>query len=156
MSIWNDPDVFSPTDETQTAKQPFSINDKLTIDQVVTIAPALWKLHDKVNKNLDTSAPVQWPEWNGFITLAYENGFVCRDVSDLKDDVDRTTIYDFIEQLKRDQDQVDELTLREIRQVIHYIVRSERWGDGGGPNGAGTLYSFITSGLADRFGNRLA
>jgi hypothetical protein len=129
--------------------------DKLSIDQILEMAKLLGQLHDRNLKDgqVSGSKPVSWDEWQAFMIMAYDLGFVCRDAGYQMDD--GTPTGDFINLMIADKALVKSLTLRKIRQVIHYIVRSERHGDAGGDRGAGTLYNFVENGLADAFAGRL-
>lgn len=146
--IWDDPDVASLENK---ISHPNSLIDKLSVDQILDMAKLLGQLHDRFMK--DDSKPVSWPEWQSFMDMAYDLGFVCRDAGHQMDD--GTPTADFINLMITDKALVKSLSLRQIRQVIHYIVRSERHGDAGGDLGAGTLYNFVENGLADAFAGRL-
>lgn len=150
--ILNDPDVASLENKIQ---HPNSLIDKLSIDQILEMAKLLGQLHDRYLKDgqVSGSKPVSWDEWQAFMIKAYDLGFVCSDAGHQMDD--GTSTGDFINMLIADKALVKSLTLRQIRQVIHYIVRSERHGDAGGDRGAGTLYNFLENGLADAFAGRL-
>jgi hypothetical protein len=146
--IWDDPDVTTPDNK---IPHPNSLTDRLSLDQILEMAKLLGQLHDRFVK--DDTKPVDWPEWQSFMRMSYDLGFVCRDASDQMDD--GTSTGDFINAMIADRTMMNALSLRQMRQVIHYIVRSERHGDGGGDRGAGTLYKFVESGLADAFAGRL-
>ena len=71
------------------------------------------------------------------------------------DDDTRTPIRELIETLKRDPSPVEGMSLREIRQIIHFIMRDERWGDQGQDTGGGAVWGLITSPLGNAIANRL-
>lgn len=150
--IWDDPDVVSLENK---ISHPNSLIDKLSVDQILEMAKLLGQLHDRYLKDGQVSGSklVSWDEWQAFMIRAYDLGFVCRDAGHQMDD--GTSTGDFINMMTADKALVKSLSLRQIRQVIHYIVRSERHGDAGGDRGAGTLYNFLENGLADAFAGRL-
>ena len=146
--IWDDPDVTTPDNK---ILHPNSLTDRLSVDQILDMAKLLGQLHDRFVK--DDTKPVAWPEWQSFMRMSYDLGFVCRDATDRMDD--GTPTGDFINAMIADRTMMNALSLRQTRQVIHYIVRSERHGDGGGDRGAGTLDKFVENGLAEAFAGRL-
>jgi hypothetical protein len=147
-----DPDLILASTENP---NPRRLSDKLSAKQLAAMAGLLSNLHDRflIEEGHGTLSPTSWAEWGAFIHGAYGLGFVCHDAGDVMDDGSR--IRDFIAQLAADPALASNLSLRQLRQIIHYIVRSERWGDAGGAIGAGTLYRFVVAGLAKAFEKRL-
>lgn len=147
-----DPDlILAPTEN----PNPRRLTDKLSAKQVAAMAGLLSNLHERflIEGCNETPSPSSWPEWVAFLQGAYDLGFVCHDAGDVLDDGSRTSY--IIVQLAADPALASNVTLRQLRQIIHYIVRSERWGDAGGSFGAGTLYRFVGAGLAKAFQERL-
>lgn len=70
-------------------------------------------------------------------------------------DPEKTPVPDFIRNLERNLGRVDSLSLRDLRRIMHYIMRSERWGDGGAGTGGGAVWGLITSRLGDAIAQRL-
>ena len=70
-------------------------------------------------------------------------------------DRERTPVLEFIRRLEGDVGQVEGLSLGDLRKVLHYIMRSERWGDGGAGTGGGAVWRLITSRLGDAIARRL-
>lgn len=134
-----------------------SLDEKLTRAQVAFFGRTLRDLIERVPKN--TSAPrlkpTGWREWKLFHDAAYVCGFVCRDATDQIDWRGQTSVSEFMRWLERDPARIAELSLREVRQIIHFIIRSERWADAGGPKGGGAIWSLITSPLGDALAKRL-
>ena len=155
--IWNDPDI-SLHEETNTdfTIRPASLNEKLPIMNVQSMAKLLSDLHAKSQQSINNTDanPIDWTEWIAFLERSYDLGFVCRDANNRMDDGTSTSL--FIAMLSENRKQVQILSLRQIRQVIHYIVRSERWADLGSERGSGTLYRFVNDGLAESFACRLS
>lgn len=156
-SIWDDPDVVTASDRVATPCSLLSLNDKLTVEQVSAMREALLKLHDTyhdMRKRSSVKAPDR-QEMDRFIDRSYELGFVCCDGSDRMDDADKTPVSAFIRILEQHPNLVQSMTLREIRQVTHFLLRSERFGDGGAAYGSGILIQFSKSGLAVAIAERL-
>jgi hypothetical protein len=156
-SIWHGPDITRDEGQMVTSDSSFSLNDKLNVEQVLTMGDALWKLHDTYHvmaKSTADGTPDR-KEMDRFLDQCYKLGFVCRDGSDRMINPDKTGIDDFIKVLEQDLNLVSSLSLREIRQVTHFLARSERWGDSGGEYGSGIIIYFAQSGLAAAFSKRL-
>ena len=148
QAIDDDPDI---------RQDGFRLDEKLTIEQVRFVAQ---KLQDLVNKYTLASReermrPTEWLEWNSFIDAAYACGFVCGDAGqDMGDDA-QTPVPDMISRLQQDPRRVEDLTLRDLRRIIHYIIRSERWGDAGADTGGGAVWGLISSRLGGAIASRL-
>jgi hypothetical protein len=82
--------------------------------------------------------PVDWSEWKCFLSGACACGFVVRDGEEREG-------YPLYERLKHTPETAKEMSLYDLKCLIHYVVRSERWGDAGGDFGGNTLWQFITS-----------
>jgi hypothetical protein len=135
----------------------FSLDEKLTLQQVRFVGD---KLRDLIRRNETSSRderarPIDWPEWHAFIDAAYACGFVCSDAGEDMGDEMKTPVLELIITLKRSPAGLEQLTLRELRRVVHYIMRSERWGDGGCDTGGGAVWDLITSRLGDALARRL-
>ncbi|WP_341223960.1 hypothetical protein [Loktanella salsilacus] len=156
-SIWHDPDLTHDADHEKASGELFSLDDKLTIAQVSAMGEALWNLnntyHDLARLAVDRIPGRQ--EMDRFLNQCYKLGFVCRDGSDRLNDPDKTRIDDFIRVLEQDLNLVSSLNLCEIRQVTHFLARSEKFGDSGGEYGSGIIIYFAQSGLAAAFAKRL-
>ena len=156
-SIWHDPDLTHDADHEKASGDLFSLDDKLTIAQVSAMGKALWNLNNTYHdmaKSTAGGAPDR-QEMDRFLDQCYKLGFVCRDGSDRLNDPDKKRIDDFIRVLEQDLNLVSSLSLREIRQVTHFLARSERFGDSGGEYGSGIIIYFAQSGLAAAFAIRL-
>lgn len=138
-------------------KESFSLSDKLTSDQVQFVARRLHELivRQETHSRSDRIVPREWQEWHIFIQAAYSCGFVCPDAGEQMDNSERTPIRELIETLKRDPRRVERMSLRELRQVIHFIMRDERWGDQGQDTGGGAIWGLITSPLGEAIARRL-
>lgn len=138
-------------------QQNFSLNDKLTLEQVQFVAQRLSDLvaRQKTSYASDVIKPISWQEWRLFIEAAYACGFVCRDAGEHMDDDARTPIKELIETLKRDSSPVVDMSLRELRQIIHFIMRDERWSDQGQDTGGGAVWGVIASPLGSAIARRL-
>lgn len=147
-SIYKDRDI---------RKQNFSLNDKLTLEQVQFVARRFSELisRQKESSASDGVKPTSWQEWRIFIEAAYACGFVCRDAGERMHDDARTPIRELIETLKRDPSPVEDMSLREIRQIIHFNMRDERWGDQSQDTGGGAVWGLITSPLGNAIVRRL-
>lgn len=135
----------------------FSLDEKLTLQQIRFVAQ---KLQDLVNKYVLSSRgermhPTEWLEWDAFIDAAYACGFVCSDAGDDMGDDAQTPVSALISRLQQDPRRVEALTLRELRRILHYIIRSERWGDAGAETGGGAVWGLITSRLGGAIASRL-
>lgn len=147
----------SLTDDPDIREAPFSLEEKLTIQQVRFVASRLRDLlvrYESASPN-DRLKPNEWPEWSAFIDAAYSCGFVCHDAGEDMGDRDQTPVSESVHWLEDDVSRVDGLGLRDLRRVLHYIIRSERWGDGGGGTGGGAVWQLITSRLGDVIARRL-
>ncbi|MGQ3488797.1 hypothetical protein [Roseovarius pacificus] len=147
-SIYKDRDI---------REQNFSLDDKLTLEQVHFVARRLSELisRQKESSVSDGVKPTSWQEWRIFIEAAYACGFVCRDAGEHMDDDTRTPIRELIETLKRHPNPVEDMSLREIRQIIHFVMRDERWGDQGQDTGGGGVWGLISSPLGNAIVRRL-
>lgn len=133
------------------------LDEKLTLQQIRFVAE---KLQDLVNKYTLSSRdermrPTEWLEWDAFIQAAYACGFVCSDAGQDMGDTAQTPVPDVISRLQQDPRCVEDLTLRELRRILHYIIRSERWGDAGANTGGGAVWGLISSRLGGAIASRL-
>jgi|GEM_PF-1022821 hypothetical protein len=147
-ALQNDPDIREGL---------FSLEEKLTIQQVRFVGTRLRDLlvryeHASRDERLQ---PIEWVEWSAFIDATYSCGFVCHDGGENMGDREKTPLPEFMRWLERDLGRVDTLCLRELRRILHYIMRSERWGDGGAGTGGGAVWGLITSRLGDAIARRL-
>ena len=145
QALHNDPDI---------REAPFSLEEKLTIQQVRFVAARLRDLlirYDTATRD-ERAQPI---EWSAFIDAAYTCGFVCRDAGEDMGDPEKTPVPEFIRRLEDNLGRVDRLSLRDLRRIMHYIMRSERWGDGGAGTGGGAVWGLITSRLGDAIARRL-
>lgn len=155
-AIESDPDIRQGV-SSRNERDDFSLDDKLTIEQVRFVAV---RLRDLIVRNENASRderlrPIEWSEWSGFIDAAYSRGFVCSDATDEMGDRERTPVSVFIHRLEGDVRQVESLSLRDLRRILHYIMRSERWADGGADTGGGAVWQLINSRLGDAIARRL-
>lgn len=148
QAIQSDPDI---------RQEAFNLDEKLTQQQVGFVAEKLRDLISRLERcpRSERMNPTVWPEWQGFIDATYSCGFVCSNAGEHLDDDDGTPIMNFIALLEREPGRIDRLNLRELRQIIHYIIRSERWGDAGASTGGGAVWNLITSPLGDAIARRL-
>jgi len=147
-ALQNDPDI---------REAPFSLEEKLTIQQVRLVAARLRDLlirYDTASRD-ERAQPIEWLEWGAFIDAAYSCGFVCHDAGEDMGDPEKTPVPEFMRRLEGNLGRVDRLSLRDLRRIIHYIMRSERWGDGGAGTGGGAVWRLITSRLGDAIARRL-
>ena len=147
-ALHNDPDIRQGV---------FGLEEKLTIQQVRFVAARLRDLlirYDTATRD-ERAQPIEWAEWSAFIDAAYSCGFVCHDAGQDMGDPKKTPVPDFIQSLERNLGRVDNLSLRDLRRIMHYIMRSERWGDGGAGTGGGAVWGLITSRLGDAIARRL-
>lgn len=147
-ALQNDPDIREGL---------FSLEEKLTIQQVRFVGT---RLRDLLVRNEHASRderlqPIEWVEWSAFIDATYSCGFVCHDGGENMGDREKTPLPEFMRWLERDLGRVDTLCLRDLRRILHYIMRSERWGDGGAGTGGGAVWGLITSRLGDAIARRL-
>ncbi|PUB10557.1 hypothetical protein DFP92_1187 [Yoonia sediminilitoris] len=146
--IENDPDV---------RQNMLSLDEKLTKDQVEYVGRMLRKLITQLEKKRysEPLRPVEWEQWNNFILSTYACGFVCCDGGETMDDRAQTPISQVIRALQEDPKPVEGFSLRELRQIIHFIIRSERWGDAGAETGGGAVWGLIDTSLGDAIARRL-
>lgn len=146
--ITNDPDLLSGT---------FSLDDKLYSEQIQFVGRCLRDLIKRLDSGARSyySRPIIWPEFHMFIQASYSCGFVCRDADEHMEFGVRMHITRVIDALTQDTEKVEALTLRQIRQVLHFIMRSERWGDQGADIGGSAVWVLITSPLGDAIARRL-
>lgn len=147
-ALQNDPDIREGL---------FSLEEKLTIQQVRFLGTRLRDLlvryeHASRDERLQ---PIEWVEWSAFIDATYSCGFVCHDGGEDMGDREKTPVPEFMLWLERDLGRVDTLCLRDLRCILHYTMRSERWGDGGAGTGGGAVWGLITSRLGDAIARRL-
>ena len=147
-ALQNDPDIREGL---------FSLQEKLTIQQVRFVGTRLRDLlvryeHASRDERLQ---PIEWVEWSAFIDASYACGFVCHDGGEDMSDREKTPVSEFMRWLERDLGRVDALCLGDLRRILHYIMRSERWGDGGAGTGGGAVWGLITSRLGDAIARRL-
>ena len=146
--IQSDPDI---------RQDVFSLDEKLTIQQVRFVGARLRDLlvrYQEASRD-ERIRPIDWPEWSAFIDAAYSCGFVCSDASDHMGDRAQTSVSEFMLGLESDLSRVETLSLRDLRKILHYVMRSERWGDGGADTGGGTVWWLVTSRLGAAIANRL-
>lgn len=146
--ITSDPDLLSGT---------FSLDDKLYSEQIEFVGRCLRDLIKRLKSDACSyySRPNGWPEFRMFIQASYSCGFVCGDADEYMEFGVRMHIHRVIDQLTRDTEKVEALSLRQIRQIMHFIMRSERWGDQGADTGGGAVWALITSPLGDAIARRL-
>jgi hypothetical protein len=147
-ALQNDPDIRDDV---------FSLEEKLTIQQVRFVGARLRDLlfrYETASRD-ERAQPIEWAEWSAFIDAAYSCGFVCRDGGEDMGDPEKTPVPEFIRRLESDIGAVDTLRLRDLRRILHYIMRSERWGDGGMGTGGGAVWGLITSRLGAAIARRL-
>jgi hypothetical protein len=135
----------------------FRLDEPLTLEQVRYVGTRLRDLirrHEASSRD-ERARPIDWPEWNAFIDAAYACGFVCGDAGEDMGDDAKTPVYEMISTLKTTPTRLEQLSLRDLRRIVHYIMRSERWGDGGCDTGGGAVWDLITSRLGDALARRL-
>lgn len=147
-ALQNDPDIRDDV---------FSLEEKLTIQQVRFVGARLRDLLARYETAArdERAQPIEWAEWSAFIDAAYSCGFVCRDGGQDMGDPEKTPVPEFMRRLESDIGAVDTLRLRDLRRILHYIMRSERWGDGGMGTGGGAVWGLITSRLGAAIARRL-
>jgi len=126
-----------------------SIEEKLNTEQVGLMR---WALQCLIEKHLafdGRGRPVDWTEWKLFLSAGYGCGFVCNDL----DAEEGHTVFS---QVLDTSSSGEQLTVRQLRALFHYIIRSERWGDMGGDRGGNTLWVFLESDAAKAVRNRLS
>lgn len=135
----------------------FCLEEKLTLQQVRFVGARRRDLLDRYDAASceEQLWPIEWSEWPAFIDAAYSCGFVCCDGSEEMGDREKTPVQDFIRRLEADLGRVDSLSRRDLRKVLHYIMRSERWADSGADIGGGAIWELITSRLGDAIARRL-
>jgi len=136
---------------------PFSLEEKLTTQQVRFVARRLRDLLTRYRtaSRDERAKPIEWAEWSAFIDAAYSCGFVCRDGGEDMGDPEKPPVPEFMRKLEYDLGLVDTLCLRDLRKILHYIMRSERWGDSGAGTGGGAVWGLVTSPLGDVIARRL-
>ncbi|MFY0624124.1 MAG: hypothetical protein JXQ89_20765 [Pelagimonas sp.] len=135
----------------------FSLEDQLTVEQVRFVGARLRDLlvrYETATRD-ERLRPIDWAEWSVFIDAAYSCGFVCSDGGEDMGDREKTPVPEFMQQLERDLGRVDTLSLRDMRRILHFVMRSERWGDGGAGTGGGAVWGLIRSRLGDVIARRL-
>lgn len=126
-----------------------SIEDKISKDQIQLMRWALQSLIEKYQAFNGRGRPVDWTEWKLFLSAGYGCGFVCNDL-------DTEEGHAVFRQILDTPSSGEQLTIRELRALKHYIIRSERWGDMGGNRGGNTLLVFLESDAAEAVRNRLS
>ena len=147
-ALQNDPDIREAL---------FSLEEKLTIQQVRFVGVRLRDLliRYETASRAERLQPIEWAEWSAFINAAYSCGFVCGDGGEDMGDPRKTPVPEFMRRLEGDLGLAQTLCLRDLRRTLHYIMRSERWGDGGMGTGGGAVWGLITSRLGDAIARRL-
>ena len=135
----------------------FRLDDQLTLQQIRFVGVKLRELirRRETSSRDEFQRPIDWPEWHAFIDAAYACGFVCGDAGEDMGEELKTPISEKIHTLKRAPAGLDQLSLRDLRRLVHYIMRSERWGDSGCDTGGGAVWDLITSRLGDALARRL-
>lgn len=126
-----------------------SIEDKISTDQLQLMRWALQCLIEKYRGFDGLERPIDWTEWKLFLSAGHVCGFVCNDL----DAEEGHTVFQQILDISSFGEQ---LTIRQLRALFHYIIRSERWGDMGGDRGGNTLWVFLGSDAAKTVCNRLS
>ena len=126
-----------------------SIFDPVSADQVRLMRWALQCLTEKYRTFDGQGRPVDWTEWKLFLSTGYGCGFVCNDL----DAEEGHTVF---QQVLDTSPLGEQLTVRQLRALFHYIIRSERWGDMGGDKGGNTLWVFLEADAAVVVRNRLS
>ena len=119
-----------------------SIFDPVSADQIRLMRWALQSLIEKYQAFNGHGRPVDWTEWKLFLSAGYGCGFVCNDL----DAEEGHTVF---RQVLETSSFGEQLTVRQLRVLFHYIIRSERWGDMGGDRGGNTLWVFLESDAAE-------
>ena len=135
----------------------FRLEEQLTLQQIRFVGV---KLRERIRRHETSSSderlrPIDWPEWHAFIDAANACGFVCSEAGEDMGDGLKTPVSEKIKTLKRSPAGLEQLSLRDLRRIVHYIMRSERWGDGGCDTGGGAVWDLITSRLGDALAHRL-
>lgn len=138
----DDPDFYS-------GSFAFNIDEMLSADQVRLMRWALQCLTEKYRAFDGRGRPVDWTEWKLIISAGYGCGFVCKDL-------DAEEGHRIFYKLLDSSSEAGRLTIRQLRALFHYIIRSERWGDMGGDRGGNTLWVFLESDAAEAVRNRLS
>ncbi len=147
-ALQNDPDIREGL---------YGLEEKLTIQQVRFVGVRLRDLivryeHASRDERLRL---IEWAEWSAFIDAANSCGFVCHDGGeDMRNPV-KTLVSGFMRRLKCDFERVDTLCLYDLRRTLHYVMRRERWADGGAGTGGDVVWGLITSRLGDAMARRL-
>jgi len=126
-----------------------SIIEPVSAEQVQLMRWALQCLSEKYQSYYGRGRPVDWSEWKLFLSAGYVCGFVCNDL-------DAEEGHRIFRNLLEVPSDAEHLTVRKLRALVHYIIRSERWGDAGGDKGAITLWKFLESDAAKGVCERLS
>lgn len=135
----------------------FRLDEQLTLQQIRFVGGKPRELirRRETSSRDERLRPIDWPEWHAFIDAAYACGFVCGDAGEDMGDELKTPVSEKIKTLKHSPAGLEQLSLRDLRRIVHYIMRSERWGDGGRDTGGGAVWDLITSRLGDALARRL-
>jgi hypothetical protein len=98
---------------------------------------------------LDTDEPIAWTEWNELVHGAYELGFVSPEIPATLD------LGSLVERAIQAPSSVASLELEQLRQILHFLVRSERWGDTDSCTGGGPLWDALCSGTLKAIADQL-
>ncbi|MEY4890361.1 MAG: hypothetical protein RIQ75_1491 [Pseudomonadota bacterium] len=133
-----------------------SIEEKPTIQHARLIGAQLWDLliqyaRASRDERLDQ---IKWPKWPAIMDPAYACGFVCGDAGEAMCDEGKTPVSEKIKALKRSAAGLEQLTLRDLRRIVHYIMRSERCGNAGQDTEGGAVWDLITLRLGDALAGR--
>jgi hypothetical protein len=98
---------------------------------------------------------IKWARWPSLMDPAYACGFVGVDAGEAMGDEGKTPVSENIKALKRSPAGLEQLTLRHLRRIVQYIMRSEWCGNAGYDTGGGAVWDMITSRLGDALARRL-
>jgi hypothetical protein len=124
-----------------------SIDDPVTLSQCWFLANKIDELNSVLVKSGQTDFAFQ-PEYFRFLEAANVCGFVCNDIYP----PDAKVVFDHF---LTDPDDVINAEFSDLKQVVHFIVRSEHWGSAGGEIGAGALFKSLEVGLLQIIGKKL-
>lgn len=98
---------------------------------------------------LDTDKPIAWTEWNELVHGAYDLGFVSPEISATLE------LGSLVQRAIQVPSSVASLELEQLRQIVHFLVRSERWGDMDSETGGGPLWDALCSGTLKAIADQL-